>query len=217
MPGTRGARGRPTWQQAAPAEQAVVYEEVDDLEQATYHEEPGPEETAAEGGETGVEQEFARPEAAPAAAASAATAAGAMTKVGEWQAQYELGASDYDEAFDIFDMNGAYIGQCGLELVDPVGRAHDQAAALQVWLWDTNDPDTKVKVLMSEGAYRDTGMRDQLAGEHEVMPIRVGTEFELRSYNLLLKGVVDRIGYAEQEPVGAIFSELQARMAVYLK
>jgi hypothetical protein len=31
-----------------------------------------------------------------------------------------------------------------------------------------------------------------------------------------LKGIVDKLEYAEQEPAGAIFSELQARIAVYL-
>ncbi len=171
----------------------------------------------------GVSRQFPRPNLEPehvervATAVTAATATGGMTKVGEYEGHYEMGAADYDEAFDIFDASGAYIGQCGIELVDPVGKMHDQAAALQVWLWDTNDPDTKVKVLMSEGAYRDTAMRDQLAGDHEVMPVRQGTEFELRSYNLLLKGIVDKVEYAEQEPVGGIFSEMQTRLAVYLK
>jgi hypothetical protein len=222
--GERVAAG-PAWPRTGPAREVIVYEDEDIFEQEAYEAVPAPGEAATEGGELEAEPDLAqpaasrqaaRPEAAPVVTAPVATAAGVMTKVGEWQAQYELGASDYDEAFDIYDTNGAYIGQCGLELVDPVGRAHDQAAALQVWLWDTNDPDTKVKVLMSEGAYRDAAMRDQLAGEHEVVPIRAGTGFELRSYNLLLKGIVDKIEYAEQEPAGAIFSELQARIAVYL-
>jgi hypothetical protein len=213
------------WRQTGPAKEVIVYEGEEAFEQETYEEEPAPEGAATERGkietegdaaQPGASRQIARPEAAPVVAAPAPAAPGAMTKVGEWHAQYEMGASDYDEAFDIYDTNGAYIGQCGIELVDPVGRAHDQAAALQVWLWDTNDPDTKVKVLMSEGAYRDAAMRDQLAGEHEVIPIRAGTGFELRSYNLLLKGVVDKIVYAEQEPAGAILSELRARMAVYL-
>ena len=126
-----------------------------------------------------------------------------------------MGEADYDEAFDITDSTGAYIGQCGLELTDPVGRAHDQAAALQAWLWDTNDPDTKVKVLMSEGAYRDTAMRDQLAGEHQALQVKPGLEFELGSYKLLLRGSVDKLEYADQEPVNGIFAELLVRLQVY--
>ncbi len=181
------------------------------------------DEAATEVVRPGTSRQFPRPDMEPeqagkaAIAGAAVTSTGGMARVGEYKAEYEMGAADYDEAFDIFDANGAYIGQCGLELVDPVGKTHDQAAALQVWLWDTNDPDTKVKVLMSEGAFRDTAMRDQLADDHEVLPVRKGAEFELRSYNLLLKGVVDKVEYAEQEPVGGIFSELRARMAVYVK
>ena len=86
-----------------------------------------------------------------------------------------------------------------------------------MWLWDTKDPDTQVKVLMSEAAYRDTALRDQLAGEHPAMSIRAGSEFELESHNLLLRGRVEKLEYAEQEPVGGIFAELALRMAVYQK
>ncbi len=146
-----------------------------------------------------------------------AAAGAVLSKVGEYRAVYQMGEPDYDEAFDISDSSGAYVGQCGLELNDPIGRGHDQAAALQVWLWDTNDPDTRVKVLMSEGAYRDTGLRDQLKGEHEAIQVRPGTEFELESYNLVLRGAVERLEYAEQEPLSGIFAELAVRMQVFRK
>ncbi|PKO22153.1 MAG: hypothetical protein CVU38_10840 [Chloroflexi bacterium HGW-Chloroflexi-1] len=160
-------------------------------------------------------REIARPPA-PTAPLSVSPAA-APGKVGEYTAQFQMGESDYDEAFDVTDGGGVYLGQCGLELNDPIGRGHDQAAALQVWLWDTRDPDTQVKVLMSEGAYRDTALRDQLAGEHPAVPIRIGAEFELESYNLLLRGRVEKLEYAEQEPVGGVFAELAVRMVVYQK
>jgi hypothetical protein len=149
-----------------------------------------------------------------------AVAAGAMvatTKVGEFRPHYTMGEPDYDEPFDIIDSAGGYLGQCGLELNDPVGRGHDQAAALQIWLWDTNDQDTKVKVLMSEGAYRDTAIRDQLKGEHEALPIRPGAEFELSSYKLVLRGTVDRLEYVNQEPANTVFSDLLIRLQVYRK
>jgi hypothetical protein len=140
--------------------------------------------------------------------------AGAFTRAGEYRALYQMGEPDYDEAFDITDAVGGYLGQCGLELNDPIGRGHDQAAALQAWLWDTNDPDTKVKVLMSEGAYRDTAMRDQLKGEHDAIPVRVGTEFELETYKVLLRGLVEKVEYADQEPAYTIFSELLVRFRI---
>jgi hypothetical protein len=138
-------------------------------------------------------------------------------KIGEFLAAYHMGEPDYDEAFDIHDSGGQYVGQCGLGLTTPVGRANDQAAALQVWLWDTSDPDTKVQVLMSEGAYRDTGLRDQLAGEHAATPVRAHTEFQLETYNLLLSGVIENVEYADQEPANGIFAELVVRLRAYKK
>jgi uncharacterized membrane-anchored protein YhcB (DUF1043 family) len=147
-------------------------------------------------------------------ATGGASPAGAFARAGEYRALYQMGEPDYDEAFDINDAVGGYLGQCGLELNDPIGRGHDQAAALQAWLWDTNDPDTKVKVLMSEGAYRDTAMRDQLKGEHDAIPVRTGTEFELETYKVLLRGLVEKVEYADQEPAYTIFSELLVRFRI---
>jgi hypothetical protein len=158
--------------------------------------------------------------AAPPPKTTAATGAGALAaaaKVGEFRPHYIMGEPDYDEPFDIIDSAGGYLGQCGLELNDPVGRGRDQAAALQIWLWDTNDQDTKVKVLMSEGAYRDTAIRNQLKGEHEALPIRPGAEFELNSYKLVLRGFVDRLEYVSMEPANTVFSDLQLRIVVYRK
>ena len=138
-------------------------------------------------------------------------------KVSEFRGTYRMGESDYDEAFDITDPQGGYIGQCGLALADLVGRGRDQAAALQVWLWDTHDPDTKVQVMMSEGAYRDTALRDQLSGEHSAIPVQPGTAFELETHNLVLRGQVERLDYVDQKPMYSIFSELLVRLDVFNK
>ena len=50
---------------------------------------------------------------------------------------------------------------------------------------------------MSEGAYRDPAIRNQLKGEHEALSIRPGAEFELSSYKLVLRGTVEKLEYVE--------------------
>jgi hypothetical protein len=155
--------------------------------------------------------------AATTGRATASVPSGALTKVSEVRALYQMGEADYDEAFDVKDSSGAYIGECGVALVDPIGRGHDQAAALQVWLWDKSDPDTKVKVLMGEGTYRDTALRDQLAKDHPSMAVKPGAAFELDSYNLLLRGTVEKLDYAELEPAYGVFAELQLLLQVFRK
>jgi len=72
-------------------------------------------------------------------------------------------------------------------------------------------------VLMSEGAYRDTAMRSQQAGQHEVLQVRPATEFELESHDLLLRGRVEKADYIDQEPNRSLFAELQVRMQIYRK
>jgi hypothetical protein len=158
--------------------------------------------------------------AAVVPAAAAVAVAGTKpsgSQVGDYMAVFHMGEPDYDEAFDINDPTDGYMGQCGLQLNEPVGRNRDQAVALQAWLWDSSDPDTRTKVLMSEGAYRDTAMRSQQAGQHEALQVRAGTEFELESHDLLLRGRVEKVDYTEQEPNRGVFAELQVRMQAYRK
>lgn len=145
------------------------------------------------------------------------TAASAPVKLGDYVAIYQMGEPDYDEAFDINDPVEGTMGQCGLQLIDPVGRNRDQAVALQVWLWDGSDPDTRVKVLMSEGGYRDTALRSAQAGSYEAIPVRAGGEFELESHDLLLRGRVDKVEYADAELPRSIFVELHVRLQAYRK
>ena len=152
---------------------------------------------------------------APAAAIPPAKATAGITRLLENTATYQMGEPDYDEAFDINDPVDGYMGQCGLQLIEPFGRERDQAVALQVWLWDSSDPDTQTLVLMSEGAYRDTALRSQFAGEHQAIAVRPGTEFELASHDLLLRGRVEKVSYAEAEPVRGVYADLQVKMTVF--
>ncbi len=156
--------------------------------------------------------------AEPVRRAPVALPAGGMpVKLGDYVAVYQMGEPDYDEAFDINDPVEGTMGQCGLQLIDPVGRNRDQAVALQVWLWDGSDPDTRVKVLMSEGGYRDTALRSAQAGANEAIPVRAGAEFELESHDLLLRGRVDKVEYADAEIPRSIFMELHVRLQAYRK
>ncbi len=138
-----------------------------------------------------------------------------IIKLDENVAVYQMGEPDYDEAFDINDPTDGYMGQYGLQLVEPFGKERDQAVALQVWLWDSSDPFTQTAVLMSEGAYRDTSIRSQHMGEHEIIGVRPGSEFELSSHNLLLRGRVEKATYAEMEPLRGVFAELHVKLTIY--
>ncbi len=157
----------------------------------------------------------AEPQRRPAVPAPAAGPT--FTKIGDYVAIYQMGEPDYDEAFDINDAVDGYMGQCALQLSDPTGRNRDQADSLQAWLWDSSDPDTKTIVLMSEGKYRDTARRSEVAGANPVIQVRPGAEFELESHDLLLRGRVEKADYTDQDPPRGIFAELQLRMQVYRK
>lgn len=156
-----------------------------------------------------------RNETSPVIPSVPAGQGGSLRQVAQSTAVYQMGEPDYDEAFDITDPTDGFMGQYGLQLIEPFGRDRDQAVALQAWLWDTSDPDTQFKVLMSEGAYRDTALRSQHAGEHEALAVRPGYEFEMTTHDLVLKGRVEKASYAEAEPPRGIFADLHVKMTVY--
>lgn len=157
----------------------------------------------------------APPGSAVHALAAAAGQIPALGKLTDELAIYQMGEPDYDEAFDINDPSAGYMGECGLQSNDPIGRDRDRVVALRVWLYDQRDSSTQLKVLMSEGAYRDTALRSQQAGGHEVLQVRPGLEFELESHGLLLRGRVEKADYADQDPYRGVFAELQVRLQVY--
>jgi hypothetical protein len=195
---------------------------ADQGEPQFYEVEPGGGDTLSAG--VRAPEEARRPAAKPAmpeaishTPAAASGQVPSLAKLVDELAIYQMGEPDYDEAFDINDSSAGYMGECGLQSNDLVGRDRDLAVALRVWLYDQRDSSTQLKVLMSEGAYRDTALRSQQAGGHEVLQVRPGLEFELESHDLLLRGRVEKVDYTDQEPYRGVFAELQVKMQVYRK
>ena len=140
----------------------------------------------------------------------------ALVKLGEYTASYQAGEAGYDEAFYVEDEHGTVLGQCGLSLMIPLGRTGNQAAALQVWLWEERDSVTQAKVLMTESAYRDTALRDQLAEEYPSLAIKPGTEFDLGTNKLYLRGIVESLAYADQDSLRRqVFGQVSIRMRAF--
>jgi hypothetical protein len=130
---------------------------------------------------------------------------------------YRMGEPEYDETYAIHDQNDEYLGDCGLSLATPIGPQNDQAAALNAFLAEPDDPQTQIRVLMSEGAFQDQQLREQLARSHQSMPVHPGTVFELTTANLVLKGTVTKLGYANDGSRNSIFAELGVRFEVFHK
>ncbi len=195
---------------------------ADEGESQFYVVEPGGGETSPAGvaASEEVHRSTAKPvtsEATPRTPAAVPGQVPSLVKLADELAIYQMGEPDYDEAFDINDASAGYMGECGLQSNDLVGRDRDQAVALRVWLYDQRDSSTQLKVLMSDGAYRDTALRSQQMGGHEVLQVRPGLEFELESHDLMLRGRVEKVDYTDQEPYRGVFAELQVRLQVYRK
>jgi hypothetical protein len=162
------------------------------------------------------------PRSAPATPPSAGSAV-LPEKIGAFVTVYpDENNPDYYEVFDLkvpdptSAMQVRLLGQCGLAIHRPDGVGSGPAYAFQLWLSDLHDSDYQVRVLMSEGAYRNTALRSTLAGKHEAMPIRPGAEFEMTTRYLVLRARVEHVAYDEREdPPHGVFSELNVRLIAY--
>ncbi len=140
-----------------------------------------------------------------------------LTPVGDFEAQFHAGELDYQQPFDINDPNGGFIGECGVTLKQPVGRNGDQAAALDVWLWETSDQDTRSLVLISEGALRDKNLMTELAEGREPVVVRPGEDFWLNSSKIAVHGKIEKVMYVPDEAPQTYFAEVRLSLRTYLK
>ena len=58
--------------------------------------------------------------------------------------------------------------------------------AFEIWLFDKNDTQTVTKVLMSDGAYNDDGIRAKLATRGELIMAELGRTIPLETASLII-------------------------------
>jgi hypothetical protein len=83
---------------------------------------------------------------------------------------YLLGDDLYDESFSIDTGAGEFMGEYGVGVSEIIGVGDPKkVAALEIWLFDKNDIKTATKVLMSQHAFSDLGIRSRLEPKGELV------------------------------------------------
>ncbi len=160
--------------------------------------------------------------AAPTAEKSQRTVFTAVSKeppVAQFMTTYMAGDDLYDDFFSIDSPSGEFLGECGVGISDTIGVGDPKkVAAFEVWLFDKNDIQTVTKVLMSEHAFNDAGIRQRLESKGEPIMTEPGKRILLETATLQLEARVVDMNYGQGAlPPCSFLDRLTLELAVWPK
>ena len=132
---------------------------------------------------------------------------------------YVAGDKLYNESFSIQSQAGNFLGEYGIEISHRIDVGTSQeVAALEVWLFDTQDKETATKVLLSEHAYNDPDIHQRLQPKGELVVVSPDKQImlETRTLQLLVK-VADLEYGTEAPPPRGYFAKAALELAVWPK
>jgi len=139
------------------------------------------------------------------------------TTLGTFETAYNLGDEGYDVSFSIESPTGEFLGECGISALEssdangPVG-----VVAFELWLFDKEDVRTEARVLMSEEAFDDDALREEMATRGELMKAGQGQVIVLETANLRVDASVVDLAYESGLGIQG-FAKLATNLDVFLR
>lgn len=146
-------------------------------------------------------------------------AQGVEAPIAQFMTTYKLGVDMYDDSFSIDSPTGEFLGECGVGISKHIGVGDPKkVTAFEVWLFDKNDIQTITKVLMSENAFNDTEVMQELQAKGEPVLIVPGAEVYLQTATLQLTARVVDMNYGQGAlPQNSFFDRLTLELAIWPK
>jgi hypothetical protein len=132
---------------------------------------------------------------------------------------YLLGDDLYDESFSIDTGAGEFMGEYGVGVSEVIGVGDPKkVTALEIWLFDKNDIKTATKVLMSQHAFSDIGIRSRLEPKGELVQVEPQAQILLETATLQLLATVVDLEYGKGPlPENSYFERITLELAVWPK
>jgi hypothetical protein len=143
------------------------------------------------------------------------------TPIASVDSTYVRGDDRFEYSFPIENEGQEFLGDCGIAIAESLGSdTPKNVTAFEVWLFDKNDIRTRTKILMSEHAYHDEGLKAKLAtkGTEQILA-REGETVVLETVSLILNAVVTEIEYGSEAapPPESYFDRLSIKFHVWRK
>ncbi len=130
---------------------------------------------------------------------------------------YVLGDDLYDESFSIDTQAGEFMGEYGVGVSEAIGVGDPKkVTALEIWLFDKNDIKTATKVLMSQHAFNDPGIRARLEPKGELVQVTPQGQVLLETATLQLLATVVDLDYGKGAmPTDSYFERITLELAIW--
>ncbi|PID85454.1 MAG: hypothetical protein CSA11_03040 [Chloroflexi bacterium] len=143
------------------------------------------------------------------------------TPIASVDTTYVYGDDRFEYSFPIENEHQEFLGDCGIAIAESLGSdSPKNVAAFELWLFDKNDIRTCTKVLMSEHAIYDEGVKVKLAtkGTNQLLA-REGETLVLETISLILNAVVTEIEYGTDAglPPESYFQRFSVKFHVWQK
>jgi hypothetical protein len=143
------------------------------------------------------------------------------TPIASVDTTYSRGDDRFEYSFPIENESQDFLGDCGVAIAESLGSdTPKNVTAFEVWLFDKNDIRTRTKILMSEHAFHDEGIKAKLAtkGTDQILA-REGETIVLETVSLILNAIVTEIEYggAANTPPESYFDRLSIKFHVWRK
>jgi hypothetical protein len=136
-----------------------------------------------------VEAEEEGPEAGPAP----------ENALGHLETTYVLGDVKYSVSAGLGSGSAEFPGEFGIDAVEDVDLGEEEGIqAFEVWLFDKQDVRTETKVLLSERAFADSALQEELAKKGELIQARPGQVVTLDTANLHLDATIRELEYTDE-------------------
>jgi len=135
-------------------------------------------------------------------------------------ATYHLGDEGFDQSFSIESSSGEFLGECGIGVSEVIAPGSpEKVAAFEVWLFDKSDIRTVTKVLASQHAFSDPGLRSRLDPKGEVILATPHQSMLLETASLRVQVEISEMGYGQDPalPAQSFFSNLTSEFRVLSK
>lgn len=136
-----------------------------------------------------------------------------------FQSSYARGHDSYDESFTIENVNGEFLGECGVGISESIGAdTPKNTTAFEIWLFDKNDIRTVTKVVMSDHAFFDDAIKAKLAPKGEPVLAREGETIVLETASLIINAEISEMVYGEGAlPPQSFFERFTVELSAWAK
>ncbi len=141
------------------------------------------------------------------------------TPVGQYMSTYVMGDDLYDDSFSIETASGEFLGETGAGISKTIGVGDPKkVTAIEAWVFDKNDIRTVTKVLMSEHAFNDEGIRAELAPKGEAVLAKPGEAVLLETQTLTVQARIVDLAYGSGAlPPNSFFERLTIEISAWPK